>query len=208
MKHASIAEDIPDRRGATAQSGFGLTETMMSSLILILLGLAIIDGMTGLQSVAALQADLQAVMESGILAADAIERIVRQGGNDPFLAGFEPFSIPASGELWVRSDITGAASPGDPNKGDPDGDADDSLEDILIRRGQSTDRLEMTTGSGGLQIVAEGIAALQIDFFDASGVQTVAADAFSRARITLRQANRTGRFAGVLLLSDVQLAAR
>ena len=51
-----------------------------------------------------------------------VEQYIRQAGNDPFCTGVAGIAIVSTEEIQIRSDLTGSAGPGNPDKGDPDGD--------------------------------------------------------------------------------------
>jgi hypothetical protein len=168
-----------------------MAEMLISSLLLVLIGGAAFGLLGEIEQIAASQTDLQSAVQSALISVDLLGRVLRQSGNDPRDAGLCGLSRIAGDEIRVRSDITGSAAPGDPDKGDPDGDTDDTYEDIVIRYDQSADTVQLVTVGGGVQTVAENISALSLEFFDQSGAAVGAGPDASRARITLTSASRT-----------------
>ncbi|MBM3792319.1 MAG: hypothetical protein FJW35_18490 [Acidobacteria bacterium] len=200
---------LPDRsrlrpRPAGPEAGFSLTEALISSVMLLVLALAAVDSMTAVQRVAALQHDFHGALESAVICSDVLERVTRQCGNDPHEAGIEAFSLLGGGAVRLRSDTTGTSAP---DRGDPDGDTDDSYEDIIIRRNPAADTIEVTTVRGGLQTIAENITELGIAFLDAAGSTTASCSGATRARITIGQASGPYGGAGVRLSTDVHMTA-
>jgi len=116
-----------------------------------------LDCLTEVEHTAVRQADMQAVLDGALFSLDLVQRLLRQSGNDPHGIGLEGLEIAAAGGIHIRSDLTGN-SPGDPDKGDPDGDAEDAYEDVLIRNNTTADTLEVVTVGGGVQTVAEQLS--------------------------------------------------
>jgi type II secretory pathway pseudopilin PulG len=154
------------------ESGFSLTEFIVSASILLVFSVVIFSTLNKIQGAAARQSDTQAVLDNTRIALQVVERCIRQSGNDPFRNGFEAISVVSSTEVRIRSDITGSAGPGNPNKGDPDGDINDSGEDLTIRYNNSKQRIEMISSNGPAQIIADNIAGFSLQYFDAEGNET------------------------------------
>jgi hypothetical protein len=173
------------------EQGFGMAEMLIASALLVLIGGAALGLLGQVEQIASSQTDLQSVLQSGLVSLDLLGRILRQSGNDPCNAGIRGLSSAAANETRVCSDVTGSAAPGDPDKGDPDGDTDDSYEDVVIRYDQSADTVQLVTVGGGVQTVAENISALALEFFDPSGTPVGPGPDASRARITLTSTSRT-----------------
>jgi hypothetical protein len=160
------------RRWRIAAAGFGLVEFLMSSLILLLLSAAVYEVLARVQRAASYQDEIQGVLESARFALESVARVIGQAGNDPRGAGFPALVIVSATEARVRSDLTGSAAPGFPDKGDPDGDCMDSGEDVTIRYSAAMRALEMASGGGGAQTTAANIASFRMQYFDCLGAVT------------------------------------
>ena len=161
----------PERKyRKTAQAGFSLVEMLLSATILLVVSMAVFSALNRIQQAASYQAEVQAVVDNTRNALQSMERCFRQAGNDPFRKGFDAISIISPTEVRIRTDLTGSRNR---NKGDPDGDLNDSGENLLIRYNSGKKRLEMVSGNGPAQILAENISDLSLDFFDAEGNPTV-----------------------------------
>ena len=149
--------------------GFTLMEVLIASTILLIISIPLFRSLNSIQKAASEQAEIQQIQDNVRMALQAVTRFVRQAGNDPHGAGFEAVSPVSATEIRVRSDLTGSQAPGNPNRGDPDGDIMDSGEDILIRYNDSRERLEMVRGGGTVQIVADHISGFALEYLDAQG---------------------------------------
>jgi type II secretion system protein J len=203
-----------DRKGrANDESGFSLAEMLMASAILLIISLTVFGALNGIQKTAGYQAEVQAVLDNTRNAFQVMERCIRQAGNDPYKKGFEAISAVSPTELRIRSDITGSAGPGKANKGDPDGDINDSGENLSIRYNSREKRLEMVSRNGPAQIIAENISGLSLRYFDAEGNPTVRGELVRKITINISGAStckdpRTGEPFGVELESTVRILTR
>jgi hypothetical protein len=154
------------------ESGFSLVEFIVSAAILLAISITIFEVLNDIQRTAGYQADVQAVLDNTRIAIQTVERCIRQAGNDPYRKGFDAISIIGPAEVGIRSDLTGSAGPGNPNKGDPDGDTNDSGENLAIRYNDRQQRLELIPMHGPAQIIAENISGLSLKYFDADGNAT------------------------------------
>ena len=141
-----------------------------------------------------------------------VERFIRQAGNDPFGVGFAGITIVSAQEIQVRSDLTGSAGPGSPDRGDPDGDIGDSGESVAIRFNSSTRSLEIVTEGGAAQIVAGSISGLSFQYYDAAGNITATGGDVRKVGISvsgtsLQRDPRTGKTFGVQLNSEIAISA-
>jgi type II secretory pathway pseudopilin PulG len=164
-------------------SGFSLVEFLISSIILLILSFSVFNSMTEIEKAATRQADTQEVMDNTRIALEAVTRCIRQAGNDPFDIGITAISIVGPEEVRIRSDLTGSEGPGNPDKGDPDGDINDSGEDISIRYNSMKRRIEMVPGDGPAQIIADRIFGFSLDYFDAEGNPTENGAAVQKIRV-------------------------
>lgn len=153
-------------------AGFTLTEFLIASTILLMMSVPMFETLNYLQEAALEQAEIQQIHENVRTALQTAARAFRQAGNDPYATGFEAVSPISTTEVRIRSDLTGSEAPGNPDRGDPDGDIMDSGEDILLRYNDSKDRLEMVRGKGSVQIVADTISGFALQYLDARGKPT------------------------------------
>lgn len=176
---------------ATRAHGFSLPETLIASCLVALIGAAAFGMLGDLQQTASIQADMQSALEGTIVSLDMVGRFLRQAGNDPRAMSFTGIAAFAVDQIRVRADCTGSAAPGNPDKGDADGDTDDAYEDIVIRRDRNADTIVLVTAGGGAQTVAENISGLALQFFDSFGNETISGSGAARARITVNGSCRT-----------------
>ena len=198
-------------KAATGQ-GFGLVELLLAALITLALAGSVFGLMSRLQRTAGYQTEVQGVLESVMLGMETVERILLQAGNDPHQAGFPGLAIAGPAEVRIRADLTGSAS-GSPDQGDPDGDTDDSREDVTIRYNANTRSLELVPQGGIPQPVASNISDFVLQYFDLSGAETSAGDDVRTVRITLAGTSpladpQTGRAFSMRLSASVNLATR
>ena len=192
------------------ESGFSLIEFMVSAVILLVLSISIFGALNEIQCAAVHQAETQAALDNARIALQVVERCIRQAGNDPYRNGFDTISIVSSTEVRIRSDITGSAGPGDPNKGDPDGDTNDSGENLVIRYNNTRQRLEMISRNGPAQIIADNISSFSLQYFDADGNTTLVGNTVRKITVTitgsaLKNALQAERQFGVQLESTVRI---
>lgn len=211
MTGTSLSVAAPDITLQESQSGFGLAEFLMSSLILLIAALSVFGVLTDVQRSAGYQTEVQSVLNNTRLAMQTVGRYLRQAGNDPLGSGQSGITIVSATEVRVRSDTTGSAGSGNPDKGDPDGDTHDSGEDITIRYNSTTRSLEIITESGAAQIVAGYISGISFQYYDLSGGPTATGNDVRRINVTVSGTSLlpdpvTRRSFGVRLSSDFQVA--
>jgi hypothetical protein len=197
---------------AAAGQGFSLVEFMIAALITLVLASSIFGLMNRLQRTAGYQTEVQGVLEGVMIGMETIERTLLQAGNDPHQAGFTGLAIAGPAEVRVRADLTGSAR-GSPDQGDPDGDTDDSGEDVTIRYNANTGSLEVVPQGGIPQPVASNILDFAMQYFDNAGVETTAGNDVRTVRITLTGTSpladpQTGRVFSLRLSGSVRLATR
>ena len=202
------------RQACGDESGFLLPEFMICSLILLLLAGAVFSMLAQIQRSGSYQTEVQAVLENTRIAMDTVERIIRGAGNDPHNVGFPGVTIISATEVRIRSDLTGsAAASGFPDKGDPDGDTEDTGEDVTVRYNSSSGTIEMVPNGGSAQPISSYISGFQMQYMDADGVATSVGAKVRRIRITITGATnladpQTGQVFSMQVASDVQLATR
>jgi type II secretory pathway pseudopilin PulG len=192
-------------------SGFALIELLISSLILTIVSAAVFGMLSDVQHTAACQAEMQSVINSAQVALQTIERCIRQAGNNPRGVSMTGIRVVSSTELQIQSDLTGSLSPGNPDKGDPDGDVNDSGENISIRYNQAARTIELAMDGGGSQIIAGNISEFSLQYFDADGNPTDIGKDIRKIRVVIKAAGlqtdpKTHKRFGMEIGSDIQLA--
>ena len=205
--HFSNTAKPPRQSGSNDESGFSLVEFFLSAAILLVISQAVFGALNRIQQTASCQAEVQAVVDNTRNALRLVERCIRQAGNDPHKIGFEAISIVSSSEVRIRSDITGSAGR---NKGDPDGDLNDSRENVSIRYNGNKKRLEMISGNGPAQVIAENITHLSMKYFDADGDPTNSGSLVRKITVNLagagfRKDPRTGKRFGIQMESAINI---
>ena len=194
-----------------AEQGFSLVEFLLATLIMLIMAGSVFSLLSKTETTASYQTEVQGVLENTRIAMETVERILQQAANDPLKAGFPGVTITSSTQLRVRSDITGLG-PGT-DKGDPDGDTNDTGEDFIIRYNAGAQTIELVTPAGVVQPIASNITAFTMQYFDRAGAVTSAGNNVCSIRISLTGASRvrdlqTGERFAMQLTSDVQLANR
>jgi len=193
-----------------ADDGFGLPEFLVSTFVLLVIASSVFTVICETQEKAGYQAEVQSVLNNSRLALQTIGRHLRQAGNDPMATGLTGITIVSATELQVRSDITGSAGPASPDKGDPDGDIDDSGENVTIRYNGSTRSLEIVPEGGSAQIITGYISGLSFRYYDSVGNPAATGDDVRKICVTVSGASllpdpRTRRAFGMELSSDFQV---
>jgi len=150
-------------------SGFTLVEFLIAASITISISLVLFGTLNGIERTAASHADSREVGDNMRIGLQTITRCIRQAGNDPYRTGFDAVSIIGPSEVRIRSDLTGSEAPGRPDRGDPDGDLNDSGENILIRYNSVKRRIEIVSGKSAVLIIADKISDFNLEFFDIEG---------------------------------------
>ena len=193
--------------------GFGLAEFLISSGILLVIAAAVFGMLAETQRAAGYQNEVHAVLQNTRMAMSGLERYIRHAGNDPRSTGVLGVTVVGPTEIRLRTDITGLAGVGNPDKGDPDGDTDDAEEDVTIRYNSTNRSIEITPKGGTPQAVANNISALSITCYDAAGAVTINGADVRRVRVSLTGTSavpnpQTGPSFSQQLSSDIQLSAR
>ena len=206
LKKSGLTED------SNSQSGFTLTEFLIAASILLVVSSAIFSMLTEIQHAGSYQSEVQSVLNNTRIAMQTVERYIRQAGNDPLGSGVTGITIVSAQEIQIRSDVTGSAGPGNPDKGDPDGDIGDSGESIAIRFNNRTRSLEIVPESGAAQIVAGSISGLSFQYYDADGHRTAASSEVRKVGISISGTSlqpdpRTGKVFGVQIDGEIRISA-
>jgi type II secretory pathway pseudopilin PulG len=196
---------LPERAG---EAGFTIIEFLMSSLIFLILASAVLAFLTESQSEASNQIEIQSVLNSATTAMQTIERYLRQAGNDPLAGGIPAITIISSNELRVQSDIKGSCGNTNPNKGDPDGDMEDSDENVIIRFNPGSRSIEILPPNGPPMIIASYISDLTFQYYNSKGALTSDETQVRRVCISITGASpipnlRTHQIFGVTLRCEV-----
>jgi type II secretory pathway component PulJ len=197
--------------GSDKESGFTLTEFLISALILLVISAAVFGMLSDIQRVASYQTEVQSVLNNSRIAMQTLERYIRQAGNDPLGCGLTGISIVSSTEVGIQSDLTGSAGVVNPDKGDPDGDINDSGENVTIRFNRTARTLEVVPAGSSAQIVAAYISGLSLQYYDAGGNTTADGSEVRKISITISSASllpdpQTHRVFAIQLNSDIQVS--
>ena len=192
----------------TGEEGFTIIEFLLSAMILLIATSAVFVLLTESQREAGYQAEIQAVLNNTSIAMQTIERYLRQAGNDPFTSGLSGVTIVSATELRIQSDIKGSSGSSDPNKGDPDGDIEDSDENVLIRFNSGTRSIEVLARNGPPMIIASYISDLNFTYYNEFGAITADGREVSSVSISISGASafpnpQTHQIFGVTLQSEV-----
>ncbi len=192
------------------ESGFTIMEFIISSFIMVVIAAAAFGALAEVQRAASYQTEVQAVLNNSRIAMQTLERYLRHAGNDPLGCGLTGISIISPTEVRVRSDLKGSAGPGNPDKGDPDGDINDSGENVTIRFNRRSRTLEVVQG-GAVQIVASYISGLSMQYFDADGNAAASGSSVRMISVTISAASTlpdpaTHQVFGLQLTSSIQVS--
>jgi hypothetical protein len=182
---------IFDKHVFSEESGFTAMEFLISSLILLIVSAAVFSMLADVQRTASTQAEMQSVVNDAFIALQTIERCIRQAGNNPTNIPVTGVKIISSTEMQIQSDLTGSLSPGSPDKGDPDGDVDDSGENIFIRYNRAARTIELVPEGGPAQIVAGNISDFLLQYYDMDGNPTNIGSDVREIRIAIKSVSPT-----------------
>lgn len=194
-----------------SQAGFTLAEFLISALILLVVASAVFSLLSEVQRAASYQTEVQAVLNHTRMAMQTIERYIRQAGNDPLGSGLTGITIVGPAEVRIRSDLTGSSGAGNPDKGDPDGDTNDSNEDVTIRYNGNSRSLEIVPDGASAQIIAGYITGLSFQYYDAGGGPAAPGSEVRKITVTVSGASQqpnpqTHQTFGVKLSSDIWIS--
>jgi type II secretory pathway pseudopilin PulG len=192
----------------SSQSGLSLVEFLISAVVLLIVSAAVFSMLSELQRTASYQTEVQAVLNNVQAAMQVLERCVRQAGNDPRHTGLTGIELVSSSEVHIHSDLTGSAGNPNPDKGDPDGDIDDSGENLTIRYNSASRSIEIVPDGSSAQIIAGFISELNLECFDAGGNVTHAGQDVRTIKAIIKGSStlpdpQTHRRFGMQLSSDI-----
>jgi hypothetical protein len=212
MKKTKMLQIAPPSGSQRTQeeSGFGLVEFLMSTLVVMSLSAGIFTILTDMQSNSGYQAEVVSVMENTRVVMSTLGRYIVQAGSNPRAASFTPVTITSSTQVQICADVTGSSGG---SQGDPDGDILDTDENVTMRYDQTARSIELVDGNGTIQTLANYISAFTLNYFDKDGnVTTVGADV-RKIRVTISGSStvanpRTKKRFGLTLTSDFTLPNR
>ena len=158
--------------------GFTIIELLVGMAVFLLALTAIYSTFQAQHKSYLMQQDVVAMQQNLRAAMFYMQREIRMAGCDPLgtagagIIAASDSSINFSEDVWDGSD--GSA---------PDGDADDSNEDITYSL--IGDDLKRKTGGGNYQVVAENIDALNFVYLDANGSETAVLADIRSVEITI-----------------------
>jgi Tfp pilus assembly protein PilW len=164
------------------ENGFALTEFLISTVVILILSAGLFNMLTDVQSTSGYQTEVLNVMENTRTAMNVIGRDIMQAGNNPRSAVFAPVTITSSTQVQLCADLTGLAGG---SQGDPDGDILDANENITIRHNHDNHSIELVSGDGTVQTLADHISGLTLQYFDASGNATTVAANVRLIRVSI-----------------------
>lgn len=202
--------DVSRGRNGAEDEGFTLTEFLICALTILLAASAAFGVLSEIQRTASHQAEVQSVLNNTRVAMQAVERYIRQAGNDPFACGLSAVTIVNGTAVQLRSDVTGSDA-SNPDKGDPDGDANDSGENVTIRFNERSRSIEIVPDGGSPQIIANYISNLAFQYYDLEGAETESSRKVRRIVVSISGSSpfpnpQTGRPFGVTLRSEILIA--
>jgi hypothetical protein len=144
---------------------------------------------------------------------ETVERILKQADNNPHHTSMNGILIGSPANVHIQSDLTGSLGPGQPDKGDPDGDINDSSEDSTIRYNPTARTLELVSGGGSVQPFASYITEFSLQYFDASNALTISGDDVRFILVNISAATtllhpQTHKAFGIRLSSAVRISNR
>ncbi len=188
----AVAKPQADNRRGESR-GFTLLELLIATFVTAMAAAAVFGLLTEIQQTAGYQGEVQQVINNTRMAMRTVQRYIRQAGNDPHNTGLCGITIVGGSEVKICSDITGSSGAQNPDKGDPDGDMEDSGENITIRYNKRTRSLEVVPGNGPAQIIAGYISEFSMEYYDADGNTTALGSEVCTVAVTI---------AGSSLLAD------
>jgi len=191
------------------EAGFTLVEFLICTAGFLLVASAALAIGSDIQRTASYQTESYSVLQSMQIAVQTIERYIRQAGNDPLAKGFPAITIVNAAEMQIRSDLTGSDR-ANPDKGDPDGDTDDSGENVTIRFNTQSRALEIVPNGGPPQAIAGYISDLQFQYYDKEGNPTPVSSEVRKIVVKISGSSpvpnpQTHQFFGVTLRSEIRI---
>jgi prepilin-type N-terminal cleavage/methylation domain-containing protein len=193
MKTTMAAKRSKKPDGSCSDKGFTLIEFLFSSLVLLVVTSAAFTMLAETQQTTGFQSEIQAVVNNTRIAMQTVERHLRQAGNDPLntgLSGLSGLVLLDTDKIQIRSDLKGSFGPVSPNKGDPDGDINDSDENIILRFNPSSSSIEIVPEGGPPRIIANYITSFSVELFDETGNSAVSDDDTRKVAVFITGSSR------------------
>jgi hypothetical protein len=206
---------IPARNRALMSDGWGfvLVEFLIASALTLIICTGIYSALAEIQRWTSYQLEARDVAFNARIALETVEQILRQAGNNPHNTPMTGILIGSSTNVHIQSDVTGSLSPGEPDKGDPDGDVSDSGEDVTIRHNPVARTLELVSPGGSVQPFANYVVAFSLQYFDAAGAATSDGSKVRLVFVDISAATtllhpQTRRAFGIRLSSAIPISSR
>ncbi len=176
---------MKERRSLSYDSsrGFTLVEMLMTSAVLVLIGVAIFTLLNQSQRSFRSLGDMTEVVQQARLAMDQITTFLRRAGNDPQKifagegpplghghTGIFPIEVNNAQHIQMNSDITGSVVQGTTPTGDPDGALGDLYEVVVVRYDSVTRKLYIDIADGSGEVLyADNLSSFAFTFYDLAG---------------------------------------
>ncbi len=192
------------------ESGFTLAEFLIAACVFLAVSAAAFGMLTEIQRIIGYESEVGTVLDNTRIGMQLVKEYIQQAGNDPFDSGLTAITILGPKTVQIRSDLTGSDGTANGSKGDPDGDTNDSGEDVIIRFNDQVRRLEVVPFGGSAQIIANHISDFSIQYFDAAGNPVATGAQVRKIRVTISGTSmlpdpQTRRAFGIELTSDIRI---
>lgn len=160
------------------EHGFTVTELLIAMAVGGVLLAAVVSTFVLQDKSYDVQEQVTEMVQTTRAAMDMIGREIRMAGYDPTGACFDGIPYSAT-QLQIGADL-GGTKPNDP----PDGDTDDSNENIIYSYDSKNLQIDRNTG-GGRQPFAENIEAFSFAYLDRNGSPTTMTADIRQIRVTI-----------------------
>ena len=165
------------------ESGFTLIELLIAMTIGLIILTALSSTFLMQRKIYDVQEQVAEMVQNARAAMDMMSREIRMGGYDPTDAGFDGITYDAD-QLEIKADMYQTT-----NTGNPDGDTDDSNENIIYTYYDENSaypyQIKRKTGTGNFVSFAENIEAFTFDYLDSNGNPTTTTADIRQIKITI-----------------------
>ncbi len=165
------------------ESGFTLIELLIAMTIGLIILTALSSTFLMQRKIYDVQEQVAEMVQNARAAMDMMSREIRMGGYDPTDAGFDGITYDAD-QLEIKADMYQTT-----NTGNPDGDTDDSNENIIYTYYDENSaypyQIKRKTGGGNFLSFAENIEAFTFDYLDSNGNPTTTTADIRQIKITI-----------------------
>jgi type IV pilus assembly protein PilW len=165
------------------ESGFTLVELLIAMTIGLIILTALSSTFLMQRKIYDVQEQVAEMVQNARAAMDMMSREIRMGGYDPTDAGFDGITYDAD-QLEIKADMYQTT-----NTGNPDGDTDDSNENIIYTYYDENSaypyQIKRKTGGGNFLSFAENIEAFTFDYLDSNGNPTTTTADIRQIKITI-----------------------